>query len=361
MRIPERAGVDLILANQAPSGAFIASPNLEAYRYAWFRDGTFCAHALVLAGRVDEAQAFHDWASRTVLRYTDKLRACIRMAREGTAPPIDACFHCRFTVDGDEVPGTWGNHQLDGLGSWLWALDELVTRTSMRAVPDRWLRAAELAAAYLAAMWRYPCSDWWEEDADAIHTGTLAAIAAGLHASARLAGTTSAGLTAREIEAFIVDRCVADGRLVKSSRNADVDASLVSLFVPYAVLSWDDPVYQATLDRINADLGGPQGVHRYPGDSFYGGGAWVLLTAWLGWAYAAAGERERAKEVLDWVERQASVGGELPEQVPVDLMVPDRLGPWTRRWGPIASPLLWSQAMHLILAHALREAAATGR
>ncbi len=363
MRDLERVGIDLILANQATNGAFIASPNLDNYRYAWFRDGTFCAHALLLTGRVDEARAFHDWASRTVLRYADKLQACAEIGGRGVAPPIDGCFHCRFTVDGGEVPGIWGNHQLDGLGSWLWALDELVGRTSMPVLPDRWLRAAELASAYLSVMWRYPCSDWWEEGADAIHTSTLAAVAAGLRAYGRLPGAlpgeaARAEAVGREIETYIRTRCVEGGVLVKSSRNPAVDASLMSLFVPYGVFKWDDPVYQATLDRIEADLGGSDGVHRYPADRFYGGGAWVLLTAWLGWVYATAGERERAAVLLDWVERQANPNGELPEQVPVGLMVPDDLVVWTRRWGPIASPLLWSHAMHLILVDALRGAAA---
>jgi hypothetical protein len=28
-------------------------------------------------------------------------------------------------------------------------------------------------------------------------------------------------------------------------------------------------------------------VRRYLGDSYYGGGNWILLTAWLGWYRAA--------------------------------------------------------------------------
>ncbi len=353
MRDLVRTGIDVLIANQAPSGAFLASPAFETYRYAWFRDGTFCAHALLIHGHERAAGAFHDWASRTVLRYEDRIRGCVEIAGRGIAPPVDLCFHCRFTVGGDEVPGAWGNHQLDGLGSWLWALDEHARRMSGHEVPAPWLRAAEAVAAYLEAMWRYPCSDWWEEDAGSIHTSTLAAVAAGLRGYGRLAGVPSARTVAGEIEDHIRTRLVSDGRLMKSSSNGAIDASLMSLFVPYGVLAWDEPILQATLERISADLGGPAGVHRYPGDEFYGGGAWLLLTAWLGWVYAAGDELQPAREALAWVEAQAGPGGELPEQVPVALMVPEGLERWTRRWGPIASPLLWSHAMHLILADAL--------
>jgi len=38
----------------------------------------------------------------------------------------------------------------------------------------------------------------------------------------------------------------------------------------------------------------------------------------------------------------------LPEQVTVASQFPDEVEPWLERWGPVATPLLWSHAMFLI-------------
>lgn len=351
-------GLDVLAIGQAPTGAYVASPNLGQYRNAWVRDGTFCAHAMALHGRMASAAAFHDWVARTLLRYEPRIRAAAQTAAEGTRPPTQDCLHCRFGVDGAEVPGHWGTHQLDGPGTWLWALERFLALVG-RGLTGELRTAADLAADYLRALWPYSCSDWWEEGEDTMHTSTLAAVAAGLAAHARMTGSEASEHASAAIRARIGELLVIDGRFAKSLANDGVDASLVSLCVPYGIVAWDDPRYQATLARIDADLASP-GLHRYLGDTFYGGGAWVLLTAWLGWAHARADETARAWELLAWVEAQATSDGDLPEQVPEHLLAPTELAPWTERWGPVATPLLWSHAMHLILVDALGATAQGG-
>lgn len=87
------------------------------------------------------------------------------------------------------------------------------------------------------------------------------------------------------------------------------------------------------------------GVHRYLQDEFYGGGQWPVLAG----AYAAIDIEETARRAaLDWIEDQADSQGHLPEQSTARLLNPDYHQPWLQRWGPIASPLLWSHAMYLI-------------
>ena len=55
---------------------------------------------------------------------------------------------------------------------------------------------------------------------------------------------------------------------------------------------------------VASDLVGPTGgVRRYLGDTFYGGGEWTLLTAWLGWERVLAGDREGYLECKGWVAR----------------------------------------------------------
>ena len=45
---------------------------------------------------------------------------------------------------------------------------------------------------------------------------------------------------------------------------------------------------------------------------------------------------------------QACPSGDLPEQVSGFAQQREMIEPWLRRWGPIATPLLWSHAMYLI-------------
>jgi len=110
---------------------------------------------------------------------------------------------------------------------------------------------------------------------------------------------------------------------------------------------------QATVERIETSLVQGGGVHRYPTDTYYGGGEWVLLAGWLGWYYVRAGDPERARHLLDWMTTQAGEDGSLPEQIAASLNDPNYLRPWEQRWGPSARPLLWSHAMYLILHHEL--------
>lgn len=134
-----------------------------------------------------------------------------------------------------------------------------------------------------------------------------------------------------------------------------MDANLLWVTVPFGMFDGEDERVVRTVEAIERELvsRGGGGVHRYVGDAFYGGGAWVLLTAWLGWYYAAVGNVGRARELVEWVERQADEEGNLPEQVDEGLMVPEAYGEWVGRWGECAKPLLWSHAMYVVVRRGL--------
>jgi GH15 family glucan-1,4-alpha-glucosidase len=108
-----------------------------------------------------------------------------------------------------------------------------------------------------------------------------------------------------------------------------------------------------TVACIEQTLAQGGGVHRYIDDTYYGGGEWVLLAGWLGWYYAETEQLDRACSLLEWMELQAGKGGSLPEQTPTYLNDPPSYEPWRKRWGAIASPLLWSHAMYILLRYAL--------
>jgi isomaltose glucohydrolase len=62
-----KRSVEVILAGQSPSGAYVACPSFEQYRFCWLRDGAFIADAMREAGQVESADRFFDWVARVVL------------------------------------------------------------------------------------------------------------------------------------------------------------------------------------------------------------------------------------------------------------------------------------------------------
>lgn len=344
--------IEIILENQAPSGAYVASPNFPTYQYCWFRDGSFIAYAMDLVGQTQSAARFHAWAARAILQRADLVERAISKARAGILPESEDQLHTRYTLAGED--GTreeWPNYQLDGLGTWLWALGEH-HRLSGRPLPAGWLKAAELAGDYLEALWPTPCYDCWEEFPNDIHPHTLATIYGGLNALSTL-DTRNRDQTLNLLKSFIDQKAVHSGYIVKKIGSNTVDASLLGMAVPYNMVDLDDPRFTATVERIDSLLHVGGGVHRYAADTYYGGGEWILLTCWLGWVFARRGEHDRARTLLKWVEQQADAKGNLPEQVPANLNDPGYYQPWLERWGPIASPLLWSHAKYLILKSSL--------
>lgn len=349
-----QASIQLILENQSPSGAYIASPNFPTYRYSWFRDGAYIALAMDIAGEFESARRFHDWAADCTLRREEAIRRGIeKLARGEPLGPADI-LDTRYTLDGQVGTEEWTNFQLDGIGTWLWALGEHVRRAGMKpeSLPEAWCRAADLAAAYLAQLWTSPCYDCWEEFAEYHHPYTLACIYGGLKAHSSLRGLDHSQTLAALCDSVLENNLV-DGHFVKFPGRPEVDASLLGLAAPYGMFSVGDPRMIATSQAIETTLQRNGGVHRYTADTYYGGGAWILLTAWLGWYSldldsGEAGQR-KALQALDWIERQANAAGWLPEQVPLDLNDPSFYDPWLKRWGPIANPLLWSHANYIIL------------
>ncbi len=350
--------IAVIRAGQSASGAYVASPSFGQYQACWFRDGSFIAHAMSVIGEADSATRFHDWASSVVLRHADAARDCVGRARASLPLDPKRILNARYSLDGEDQGDDWPNFQLDGFGTWLWASIDHATRAGDTAAAARWRPAWDLVAAYLGALWRLPNFDAWEEHGDKIHVTTLAALFGGLNTYAAATGSSEAARTAADIRAYVLAHGVQDGRLRKfADLDSGVDAALLGATMPYGLLRVDDPIARATVAKIEADLRGG-GVHRYATDTYYGGGEWILLTAWLGWHYVAAGQREAAVTCLAWIEAQAAANLDLAEQVHANLIDPGKLPEWQARWGPVASPLLWSHAKYLILWQALRGATA---
>jgi GH15 family glucan-1,4-alpha-glucosidase len=348
-----RRSIEIILNNQASSGAYPACPTFPTYRYSWFRDGSFIAYAMDLVGEHESARHFFDWAASVITAREGVIQHALEKSRSNERLGNGEILHTRYTVDGDEADDEWPNFQLDGFGTLLWAMGQHqeITQSSP---PETWRKAISLVAVYLSALWRQPCYDCWEEFPEKVHPHTLAAIRAGLLTSQSLLDTDHQA-TIQELSDLLMEDAIVGGHFVKSIGTDFVDASLLGLALPYQLLPLDDPRTVATVALIEDTLQNGGGVHRYTADTYYGGGEWVLLTAWLGWYHAQRGDRKRALEIKHWIETQADEQGYLPEQIPATLIDAGMYQPWVDRWGEIARPLLWSHAKYLILSESLKK------
>ena len=259
----------MIRDGQAPSGAYIACPRFEPYRYCWFRDGSFVADAMSRVGEVESAEAFFEWCARVLLARRERIQA-------GEHP------HARYTAEGEESAMEWPTFQLDGFGTLLWALKQHESRHG-RGVA-RFEEAARLLLSFLALRWDEPCVDWWEER-EGVHPATLGCLYGGFAAW----GDEAADDVRHALEAIVEPR---------------LDGSLLAVATPFGGAHVD----LADLAPLVSPSGG---VHRHLEDTYYGGGEWLLLTAWLGWALAERGRRDEAREKLEWVAAHATAEGHL--------------------------------------------------
>lgn len=354
--------IKLIRWNQHPSGGYTASPLFTHYAFSWLRDGSFIAFAMDTAGQVESAGSFYDWVNRIIQGKTDQVRMLIDKRRRGEWIGQEQFLHTRYHLDGrDDDHSEWGHFQLDGYGAWLWGLTQHLKAAGQDKLPEAYRQSVNTTVDYLLTFWKLPNFDCWEEHNDQVHPSTLACIYGGLKSIAELDGRADLEEACRDIREFLLSHAVAteEQRFVKSlvpgngsfrTGNPGVDASLMWLCEPFGVFGPEHPVMRATLEKIKSDLVTEQGgVRRYLQDSYYGGGEWILLTAWFGWVQLASGDRPAAERAIAWIASKADGTGRLPEQVPDAL--PDRSGyeDWVRRWGPPAIPLLWSHAMYLVL------------
>lgn len=350
--------IEIILNHQDQGGAYIASPFYPPYQYGWFRDGVYTAYAMDLYGYHQSAEMFFDWSVDIIDQYSQKIKRIIQNPGLAVGGKQEAIFHCRFTPEGDEIISGWSTHQLDGLGLWVWGIVQHSKTMGWASLPKKWRPLVNLVIEYLMVLWSYPCADCWEENDDQIHTYTLAAVIGGVEAFQDFTQTNHLECEVELIKEYIAQHCISpQGYYRKSVNNPDVDANLLGLVFPFNITNAKAPIFLKTLSVIEEVLRVPRGgLRRYPEDSYYGGGEWILLTAWLGLIFTALGENEKAFEIKTWIENQADKNGMFSEQVIMNVQNRTSLQDWIRKWGQPAKPLLWSHANYLILCNKLDEA-----
>jgi len=344
--------IEIIKKNQSKFGSFVACPNFPTYKFCWLRDGAYIAYAMDVSGEFDLALHFYRWVHQVIGRYAWKVGVLLEKKKSGNLAERNEHLHTRYTLDGFEGSEEWGNKQFDGYATWLWGLAEHVKLTGDEHLIDDFGSSIETTVNYLVNFWKEPCYDCWEEFPDRIHTSTLGSIAGSLKSINQYLKRDDIALCINQVYAFINKNCTSKGRFAKfynpsTKRASGIDGNLLFLAYPFNLVDANDKLFRKTVNVIERKLVNG-GVHRYPQDSYYGGGEWIILTLWLAGHYHEVKRREEAYKLLQWVESTADVKGELSEQVPCNLNKPSFYAKWIEKWGPIAKPLLWSHAMYII-------------
>lgn len=304
---------------------------------------------MTVSNRMDSAESFFDWVDGVISKQGDRVKQIVNMVKGGECLLNSDYLPTRYNLDGQAEKDEWPNFQLDGYGTWLWALSQHIEATGKVELIKKYKRSIQATVEYLTCLWKTPNYDCWEENGDKIHPATLACIFGGLNSIARYLEDREITNTAADIKQFVLENCVINGHLAKYLGCDCVDSSLIWVSVPFGMLDPEDEVMKKTVLEIESKLVHNYGVHRYLKDTYYGGGEWLLLSGFLGWYHAVTGDIHKAKGFLDWIEKQADENGEMTEQVLYHVNDPDYIVKWQNLWGDTAKPLLWSHAMYLIL------------
>jgi oligosaccharide amylase len=290
----------------AQNGSIIASPDTrslviggDSYNYCWWRDGGYIAEAMDDAGLYDHAYRF------------------LRFAAQAQRP--DGSFVHRHFPDGT-IGSTWHPPpflQIDQTATVISAVwHHFRRRADLDALLELWpmvKSAGEFLLAFrdLATGLPRPSYDLWEER-EGIHAYSTASVIHALERTARIAlELGKEGERFRQVSVAMQEAAVRQfwdterGHFVRSLHPLDarLDASLLPA-LRLGLLDWADPRARRTVESIESRLWNKRfgGIARFEGDTYYGvENPWVICTLWLADARLALGDRERCRELLQWV------------------------------------------------------------
>lgn len=301
-----------ILALRQPNGAVLGAGS-SYWRFVWPRDNGLTAVALSMCG-------YHRYA-------IDALRYVYEMQEE------DGQFEARYLPDGSgDVPDDRGR-QHDGIGYTLWATEAVLTSSAHAApepavetIRDGVLNAVRASLALLdpATGLPSPSQDYWEMDLETVSLGVAAPLLAGLEAGVRLLG--SWGLSDRVPGAGDAARRLADG--IDGHFGADgyqrlpgggMDASIALLLPPFR--RTDDitrlpeitAAWRHAIEAMRIANGGLRPGEKWHDDQT----AWTPQISLFAAVAAAIDDRDRAEDLLRWLEEHRTAAGCLPEKVTI--------------------------------------------
>ncbi|ACP34444.1 glycoside hydrolase 15-related [Sulfolobus islandicus L.S.2.15] len=341
------------------NGAIVASLdtdimkfNRDTYNYVWHRDAVFCILALELMGYFDRSRQFFEFTRRLFT--------------------INGALFHKYTVDG-HFGSTWHPWTLDYLpiqedetALVLYALwfhfskwkdvDFIKTyyRPMVKGIADFLVNYREKATGL-----PLPSFDLWEERIGT-HFYTTITVIAGLRAAADFARyfgedelaqkyETVADQMRNSLDLFWVGDHYARTIYMKEGQVHKIDETVDSsiLLAPiFNVIPMSDSRFVKNLETVIEKLSVKRGLVRYEGDQYLRGGnnsnIWFISTLWLSQVYSLMGEKDKAKEKIDWVLSKSLPTGVIPEQIDDNDKYPS------------VSPLAWSHAELIRAIYALR-------
>jgi Glucoamylase and related glycosyl hydrolases len=134
-----------------------------------------------------------------------------------------------------------------------------------------------------------------------------------------------------------------EGQVHKIDETVDSSILLAPIF---NVIPMSDSRFVKNLETVIEKLSVKRGLVRYEGDQYLRGGnnsnIWFISTLWLSQVYSLMGEKDKAKEKIDWVLSKSLPTGVIPEQIDDNDKYPS------------VSPLAWSHAELIRAIYALR-------
>jgi GH15 family glucan-1,4-alpha-glucosidase len=328
------------------NGAILAAPTTSLpeqvggerqwdYRFAWVRDGSYAAEALLAAGDAVAARRFIEFLLR-----------CVDLQGRPFRAPF---FHVDGTLIAGErelgwLPGFAGSRpvregnaataqlQLDIEGDFVWLVHRYWRTTGDSSLLRAYWGEIEVLVEWVAANWRRPDASLWEfrgRDRHYTHSKLMCWVALRYGADlAQAVGRSAAAerwrAAAAEVAAAIEAHAFspAAGRYGQAFGSADLDAALL-LMPLYGYCDVRSPRFAATLAAVERELLDGVHVYRYGGDML-GRAAhpFVLAAAWLARVYNRLGEAERAGRLVAGMVASATDLGLLGEHVDADTGVP---------------------------------------
>ncbi|AWR96732.1 glycoside hydrolase family 15 protein [Acidianus sulfidivorans JP7] len=318
-----KSSVFLLLSSiYSPSGASIAAPTTSLpeveggsrnwdYRFAWVRDSSLTAEALLDAGYVVEARRIINFLL-SLVNFSTKPFYYPLYTIEGTIPPPERELKWLSGYKNSK-PVRIGNAastqiQLDIEGFFLSALYKYIEKTNdlvmLRDVYDK----VEHIADWEAENWKLKDSGIWEDRGDPQHyTHSKIMMWVALDRAGKLAqklGFNDKWKDSREkLRSWIYGNCV-DEYFVRYPGSKDVDSAILSAPI-YNFVDVKDPIFLNTLDKIEKELiVNKYFVKRYKSD-FMGEAKhpFLLTTIWLARVYIMLDKVEEAKEIIQNIDK----------------------------------------------------------
>ena len=291
----------------------LGGPRNWDYRYCWLRDATFTLYALIGAGNLDEAKAWHEWLLRAVAGSPDDLQIVYGVAGERRLEEYEIPW-----LPGYEgaTPVRIGNGavrqlQLDVYGEVLDAF-YVARRAGLSTSDATWALECGLVL-HLEKIWREPDEGIWEVRGGRRHF-THSKVMAWVAFDRAVRSIEEFGLAGpldrwREVRSAIHAEVCEHGydykqnSFVQSFGDTSLDASL--LLIPIVgFLPPDDPRVRGTVAAIESTLVRDGFVLRYHTHSTVDGlppgeGAFLACSFWLVDAYVLLGRYEEARALFE--------------------------------------------------------------